>query len=69
MNHDEAGSALGREANDGGQWLELIRQHVATLRFGTVQITVHDGKVVQLERNEKVRLATGQQGLARYREA
>jgi hypothetical protein len=38
------------------EWLKLIRQHVATLKFGTVQITVHDSRVTQVERSEKVRL-------------
>jgi len=37
-------------------WLKLIREQVASLKFGTVQITVHEGKVVQLERVEKLRL-------------
>lgn len=26
------------------------------LRFGSVEITVHDGRIVQIERREKVRL-------------
>ena len=38
-------------------WLEIVRQHVTTLQFGVVQITVHDSKVVQVERTEKVRIA------------
>ena len=37
-------------------WLAIVRSHVESLRFGTVQITVHDSKVVQIERNEKTRL-------------
>jgi len=27
------------------------------LRYGTVEITVHDGRIVQLERREKIRIA------------
>jgi hypothetical protein len=38
------------------EWLEVVRQHVDSLRFGVVQVTVHDGKVVQIERTERVRL-------------
>jgi hypothetical protein len=38
------------------EWLELVRQQVASLKFGTVQITVHDSRVTQVERSEKVRL-------------
>jgi hypothetical protein len=36
-------------------WLQLVREHVASLKFGTVQITVHDSRVVQVERLEKLR--------------
>jgi hypothetical protein len=38
------------------QWLKLVRQQVASLKFGTVQITVHDSHVTQVERLEKLRL-------------
>lgn len=38
------------------QVLERIRDSLAGLRFGSVTIVVHDGKVVQIERSEKVRL-------------
>jgi hypothetical protein len=34
-----------------------VRQLVSTLRFGVVQITVHESHVVQVERTEKVRFA------------
>ena len=36
-------------------WLALVQQKVSTLRFGVVQIVVHDGKVVQISRTEKTR--------------
>ena len=38
------------------EWLELVRKQVTSLKFGTVQITVHDSHVTQVERLEKVRL-------------
>ena len=37
-------------------WLELVREKVQGLRFGVVQIVVHDSKVTQIERTEKTRL-------------
>ena len=37
-------------------WLEIVRQNVQSLRFGVVQIVVHDSKVTQIERTEKTRL-------------
>lgn len=37
-------------------WLALVAEQVGQLRFGIVQITVHESRVVQIERTEKVRL-------------
>lgn len=37
-------------------WLDIVRAKVEGLRFGVVQIVVHDGKVTQIERTEKTRL-------------
>ena len=36
-------------------WIEVVRQQVSSLRFGVVQITVHDSRVVQIETTERVR--------------
>ena len=35
---------------------ELL-QAIGSLRFGTVEVTVHDGRIVQIERREKIRLS------------
>ena len=37
-------------------WLGVVTAKVGTLRFGVIQITVHDGRVTQIERTEKTRL-------------
>ena len=37
-------------------WIEIVRQKVESLRFGVVQLVVHDGHVTQIERTEKTRL-------------
>ena len=37
-------------------WLEIVRQKVEGLRYGVVQIVVHDSRVTQIERTEKTRL-------------
>jgi len=42
--------------NADANWLRLVRDQVGTLRFGVVQIVVHENRVVQIERTEKVRL-------------
>lgn len=38
-------------------WLEIVRQKVAAMRFGSVQIVVHEGRVTQVESTEKTRFA------------
>ena len=37
-------------------WLSHVRRQVRSLRFGVVQIVVHNAQVVQIERTEKLRL-------------
>lgn len=49
-----ARDALGTERQP--DWLLLVRRQVESLKFGTVEITVHDSKIVQIERVEKTRL-------------
>jgi hypothetical protein len=44
------------EISDGEHWLKIVQQKIASLQFGVVQIVVHDSRVVQIERTEKVRL-------------
>jgi hypothetical protein len=44
-------------------WLELVRQNVQSLRFGVVQIVVHDSRVTQIERTEKTRLQSAKDEL------
>ncbi len=43
-------------ANNPPDWLAIVRAKVEGLRYGVVQIVVHDGKVTQIERTEKTRL-------------
>jgi len=38
-------------------WLKVVSQKVASLRFGSVQITVHDGQVTVVESVEKTRFS------------
>jgi hypothetical protein len=45
-----------RSANDRPEWLEIVRRQVASLRYGVVQIVVHDSQVTQIEKTERVRL-------------
>jgi len=41
-------------------WPEAIKQKVEAMRFGSVQITVHDGRVTVVESMEKTRLSRQQ---------
>jgi hypothetical protein len=45
----------GKEKMDPS-WVSLIQGQVEAMRFGVVQIIVHDSRVVQIERTEKLRL-------------
>ena len=42
-------------------WWEIVRLNVANLRFGSVQITVHDGRVTQVESIAKTRFVAGRE--------
>ena len=37
------------------KWMKMVGQYVEDLRFGSVSITVHEGRVVQIEVSTKVR--------------
>lgn len=37
-------------------WLSVVREKVGSLRYGVVQIVVHDGRVTLIERTEKTKL-------------
>ncbi|TVY10032.1 YezD family protein [Paenibacillus cremeus] len=36
-------------------WIKRLAQSVNGLEYGTVQIVVHDGRIVQIERTERKR--------------
>ena len=42
--------------NDDLKWLEIVRQQVGSLRYGVVEIIVHDSQVTQIEKTERLRL-------------
>ena len=41
---------------NASDWHEIVRQKVAAIEFGLVQIVVHEGRVVQIECTEKTRV-------------
>jgi len=54
MTSDSAAPAPSDPAEP--EWLALVLSQVRGLRYGVVQLVVHDGRVTQIERTEKVRL-------------
>ena len=38
------------------QWIDVVRRKVGAMRFGSVQIVIHEGRVTQVESTEKTRL-------------
>jgi hypothetical protein len=43
-------------ADEAPEWLAIVRKQVASLRYGVVEIVVHDSQVTQIEKTERVRL-------------
>lgn len=42
--------------DDVQPWEKRVLSALRGLRFGSVEVVVHDGRIVQIERREKVRL-------------
>jgi hypothetical protein len=53
------------KSSDELKWLELVIQHVGSLRYGVVEIVVHDSRVIQIEKTERVRLEKNSNDRAR----
>ena len=51
-------------ANQENNWQNVVKQNVESLDFGVVQIIVHNSKVVQIERTQKMRFDTGTNNLS-----
>ncbi len=51
-------------SDPNSDWFEVVRRNVSNLRFGSVVITVHDGRVTQVESIEKTRFTAPRGELA-----
>jgi hypothetical protein len=49
-------NALTNAEEFSPEWLGIVAKQVESLRFGVVQIVVHENRVVRIEKTEKVRL-------------
>ena len=61
-NHRSAGLCVeDRNPESAGEtstavpWLAVVADKAKTMRYGVIQIVVHDSKVVQIERTERTR--------------
>jgi len=45
-----------RASHPSTHWLKLVQEAVESADFGTVQIKVHGGEVVQIETTRKIRI-------------
>jgi len=52
---------VANELDSRNQIVQEILHAIGEIRFGSIEITVHEGRVTQIERREKVRFATEQQ--------
>lgn len=55
--HEHASKDLSYCATPSGQWVKIVRDAVGALKFGEVHLTVHQGRVVEVRKVEKVRFA------------
>ena len=51
----DSSETLAFTKSSSGAWLEIVERQVRGLKFGSVQITVHEGRVVQIETSAKIR--------------
>lgn len=48
------------ELDDAG--IKQVAKQINGLEYGTVQITVHDGRIVQIERTDRIRFENNASG-------
>ncbi|MEO6787671.1 MAG: YezD family protein [Chthoniobacteraceae bacterium] len=51
--------------NTSADWLEIVRRKATAMRFGSVHIVIHEGRVTQVGSTEKTRLPSEPQDAAR----
>lgn len=57
MTDDRTGADAPRHAQSVTEALATVREALSKIRFGAIQLTVHDGRLVQLEVTEKLRFS------------
>lgn len=41
------------------EWWEVVRRRVSGIRFGSVQVVLHEGRITQVEATERTRFGAG----------
>lgn len=54
-NTDDRSERAGKFPGSDADPIQHVREALARLRFGAIQLTVHEGKLVQIEVTEKRR--------------
>jgi hypothetical protein len=47
---------LAGSSRTEAQWLDIVRLQIASLRFGVVEIVIHDSRVTQIGITDRLRL-------------
>ena len=55
MEIDKSGQDTCANPRSNAEQPEILRQALAKIRFGAIQLTVHEGKLVQMDVTEKRR--------------
>lgn len=55
-NMDAISTKSAEKPDENSEWLAVVRREVGSLRFGVVQIVVHDSQVTQIEKTERTRI-------------
>jgi hypothetical protein len=58
MSQNQNSTATQRGAAQ--DWRAVVEKFVGSVRFGVVEIVIHEGRVTQIEKTERVRLAPGE---------
>jgi len=45
--------------NQDADWLDVVRKTIEGVDYGVVSIVIHNSRVVQVERTQKIRFDTG----------
>ncbi|WP_260927644.1 YezD family protein [Novosphingobium sp. 9] len=59
MQDDPAATGSGQKSQHVEESLATIREALLSLRYGTISLTVHEDRVVQIDVTEKRRLRSG----------